>query len=146
MFTADGGPSAVTITAEDAALQPATLATIAGWELLGWPELATVDAANTTWQLGVEATREIQRLSIFGPAGRTAAEQTTASTSLQSFQQLEKASLPLNFAAFNAYHHGGKVNTQDHHILRDALARGEAEGATMPALRELITQRAPQRS
>jgi hypothetical protein len=32
--------------------------------------------ADETWQLGVESTREIQRLSAFGELGRAAAEQT----------------------------------------------------------------------
>jgi hypothetical protein len=51
---------------------------------------------------------------------------------------MERDSMPLDLAAFSAYHHGGKVNGQDHGILHEAVRRGEAEGAEMPALRTLI--------
>jgi hypothetical protein len=57
---------------------------------------------------------------------------------------LEESALPLDLAAFNRYHHGGKVNGQDHRILREALRRGEAEGVEMPALRALVA-RLPER-
>ncbi|MEU1213389.1 hypothetical protein ACFYSH_28295 [Streptomyces sp. NPDC005791] len=74
------------------------------------------------------------------PAGRAASEQTTAEGVLEFFRQMEKDALPLDLAAFNAYHHGGKVNGQDHEILREALGRGEAEGVQMPALRTLTAR------
>jgi hypothetical protein len=107
-------------------------------ELLGWPPVATIDAQDETWQLGTDAMREIQRLSVFGPVGAKASEQTSAEGLLASFRDMEKATLPMDFAAFNAYHHGGKVNGQDHELLREALRLGEDEGADMPALRAMI--------
>jgi hypothetical protein len=84
--------------------------------------------------------REFQSLSLYGPAGLAAREQTNAEGVLRFFRQMEQDALPLDLAAFNAYHHGGKVNGQDHAILREALDRGEAEVAEMPALRSLIAR------
>jgi hypothetical protein len=47
--------------------------------------------------------------------------------------------LPLNLSAFNAYHHGGKVNAQDHAILREAVQQGEAEGADVLVILSVST-------
>jgi len=84
--------------------------------------------------------REFQRLSAFGSTGLAASEQTSAEGVLGFFQRMERNVFPLDFAAFNAYHHGGKVNAQDHDMLREALNRGQAEGADMPALQTLVSQ------
>jgi hypothetical protein len=126
------------VPADEYRARVAIFPVLAAWELLSWPALATVDPQNETWRLGVDAMREFQRLSIVGPAGLKASEQMTAQGILGFLRELEEAALPLAYADFNAYHHGGKVNSQDHAILREALARGEAEGAAMPALRALV--------
>jgi hypothetical protein len=119
-------------------LRVATFPVLVAWGLLSWPAVDTIDPRNGTWRLGAEAMAEFQRLSVFGPAGRNASEQTTAASVLDRFRGLETASSPLNFAAFMAYQHGAKVSEQDHVALAEALARGETEGAAMPALRALI--------
>jgi hypothetical protein len=54
------------------------------------------------------------------------------------FQQAEQAALPMDAVAFMAYHHGSKLAGQGHELLQEALRRGEAEGAEMPALRALV--------
>jgi hypothetical protein len=128
------------VPADQYSARVAIFAIFAAMELLSWPPVATIDAQNETWRLGADAMREFQRLSIFGPVGLKASEQTTAENVLEAFRDLEKATLPLDFSAFNAYHHGGKVSSQDQAILREALSLGEAEGAAMPALRALIDQ------
>jgi hypothetical protein len=119
-------------------LRVATFPVLVAWGLLSWPAVDTIDPRNETWRLGADAMGEFQRLSVFGPAGRNACEQTTAHSVLDRFRELETASLPLNFAAFMAYQHGAKVSEQDHVALAEALARGESEGAAMPALSALI--------
>ncbi|EFC85762.1 2-dehydropantoate 2-reductase N-terminal domain-containing protein [Parafrankia sp. EUN1f] len=143
LFGVNGAGKCATLTQEEFGLQFAAFPVIAAWELLDWPSLADLDHTNPTWQLGVEAMGEIQRLSIFGPSGPGASRQTTPENVLALFQQMETGVLPLDFAAFNAYHHGGKVNNQDHAFLRDALNRGELEGAQMPALRALVARLPP---
>jgi hypothetical protein len=45
----------------------------------------------------------------------------------------------LNLSAFNAYHHGGKVNAQDHASLREAVQQGEAEGADVLVILSVST-------
>lgn len=127
-------------SADEYKVQFAVFPVIVAWELLDWPAAANIAPTDKTWQLGIESMREIQRLSVFGPAGLAASEQTDAEAVLKSWQEMEKNCLPLDLAEFNRYHHGGKVNEQDHKILRDALKRGEAEGAKMPALRALVAQ------
>lgn len=117
----------------------AMLLPLLAMELLDWPAIADIDPADEKWQLGIEAMREFQRLSIFGPAGRTASEQTNADGVLGILRQLEELTLPMDFAAFNQYHHGGKVNKQDIDLLHEALSFGEVEEAEMPALRKLIS-------
>lgn len=121
------------ITANIAGLTP-----ILAWGLLDWRPLDEFDASDPTWQLAVDAMREIQRLSLFGDTGRSAAEQTEPAAVLESFRQTAEATRPLDYAAFNAYHHGGKVNRQDLDILDEARQEAAAEGAATPALDTLI--------
>jgi hypothetical protein len=46
--------------------------------------------------------------------------------------------LPLDYQAFNRFHHGGKVRAQDVEILHDCLAEGRSTGHAMPALEDLL--------
>ncbi|WP_336783666.1 ketopantoate reductase family protein [Paenibacillus illinoisensis] len=115
-----------------------TIVPVLAWGLLDWIPISDIKPDNKYWNLGINAMHEIQRLSIYGSAGLTASEQMDAKGVLESFAQQEKDTLPLDLAAFNRYHHGGKVNSQDLVMLRDALSQGEAEGAEMTALRSLI--------
>lgn len=106
-------------------------------DLLDWPAVKDVDTEDATWQLGISAMREIQSLPGFG--GKNFEDQQTTSENVrQMFAGLEQAVLPLDMPAFNRYHHGGKVITQDWEILEEAITLGEAEGQNMPATRELV--------
>lgn len=135
------GVSQCSIVSVDEYKAPVTMIPLlVAWELLNWPALAEIDPVDETWRLGTEAMREFQRLSIFGPAGLTTSEETDAEGFLEIFRQMEKNALPLDLAAFNSYHHGNKVNSQDYEILHEALNRGEAEGFEMPALHALMAQ------
>ncbi|WP_225627432.1 ketopantoate reductase family protein [Streptomyces werraensis] len=115
-------------------------ATFMACELLDWPSAADVDPADETWQLGIDARREILRLSMYGPAGRAASEQLTAEGVLGSFREWEQAMLPLDLPEFNRYHHGGKMNRQDRRLIDDVLRCAEEEGVEMPALRALTAR------
>lgn len=125
---------------EEVRLWVAHFAPLAAWELLGWPVTADIDPAAETWQLGSEAMREFQRLPMYGQTGLAASERTDAKTILEFHRRMETDAMPLDLAAFYRYHHGGKVNGQDHQLLREALALGEAQGADMPALRALVAR------
>ncbi|MQY31864.1 2-dehydropantoate 2-reductase N-terminal domain-containing protein [Nocardia aurantia] len=139
-YSGDDIPAAAIGAAPETAIGVAGLAPILAWGLLGWQPLENVDASGEVWQLGVACMREIQQLGVFGPTGRAAAEQTTPEGVLGMFRQMAQLSEPLDFAAFNAYHHGGKVNQQDLDFLDDARRRADAEGTDVPALRELISR------
>ena len=52
--------------------------------------------------------------------------------------KMERDCLPVDYSAFNKFHHGGKVREQDMQVLRDRLASGLAQGKPMPALSELL--------
>jgi hypothetical protein len=115
-------------------------AALAAWELLGWCATADIDPADETWRLGTEAMQQFQRLPMYGQTGLAASENTNAETLLEFFRQQEEGTLPLDLAAFYRYHHGGKVNGQDHKLLREALNLGEAQGAEISALRTLVAR------
>lgn len=123
---------------EDYRLQFAIFGAVMAMELLDWSAPGDIDPADPTWVLGIEAMREIQRLSIYGDYGVAVSEQTGARNVLDSFRQMEEDARPFDFAAFFRYHHGGKVSGQDYDILREALQLGKADSAPMPALSELI--------
>jgi hypothetical protein len=46
--------------------------------------------------------------------------------------------LPLDWEAFNRFHHGGKVNGADQMLRRACLEKGRGEGKEMPALEKLM--------
>lgn len=143
LFNRNGFTQCSLVPADEFRAMVTGLAAIVGWELLGWPHLTDVDPGNETWRLGAEAMREFQQLSIFGPEANASADALTPEGVLQLFATMENNSLPLDFAGFNRYHHGGKVNGQDHQIIREALSLGQSAGKPMPALGALI-DRLPQ--
>ena len=140
LYDRNGVTRCDTVTVDEYHVRVATFPILVAWGLLSWPAVHSIDPKSEIWRLGADAMREFQRLSIFGLTGRNLSEQTSPASVLQSFRELEQASEPLDFAAFMAYQHGSKVSEQDHVALREALSRGEAEGAAMPALRALLAR------
>lgn len=139
VYNASGVSKAVVVPATEFAMYATAMFTLfAGFELLDWPNPSDIDPAGETWRLAVAAMKEIQLLSIFGEAGRQAAEELTDAGALGQQVDMEKQMRPLDLQAFNRFHHGGKVNKQDRAILADYLAAGHAEGKEMAALTELI--------
>ena len=72
--------------------------------------------------------------------GKAAQAATTADGLLEIWRSLEQAALPLDFAAFNKFHHGGKVRAQDIELFKDCVKLGEQEGQPMSALKELLAR------
>lgn len=140
LYNRCGVSECTVVPVEEFNLWAAYFAGLAAWELLDWCVTADIDPADETWQLGTDALREFQRLPIYGQTGLDASEQTTAETLLEFFRQQEVGTLPLDLAAFYRYHHGGKVNGQDHQLLREALEIGEAKDAEVSALRTLVAR------
>ncbi|MFS2154403.1 ketopantoate reductase family protein [Rhizobium sp. Rhizsp42] len=115
-------------------------AMLAACELLDWSPTTRINPASPEWELGVEATREIQGLGIHGAVGQKARQATTAQGLVEIWRTWEQDMLPLDLQEFGRYHHGGKVNVQDRLILQDCLAKGAAEGREMPFLTNLIAR------
>lgn len=110
---------------------------------LGRPvaDIAAKDA--DLWALTTEAMRAILGLAEHGEAGSEAARALTAESVLAGQKALEAAARPLDYAAFNAGHHGAKVHAADVAMMRGCIARGEAEGRDMTAVRQLLQRLAP---
>ena len=107
-------------------------------ELLGWPRAKDLCKNKELWALTVRSVQEIQGIEEHGMAGKAAQAATTGDGLLEIWSSLEQATLPLDFAAFNKFHHGGKVRAQDIELLKDCVKVGKQEGQPMSALRELI--------
>lgn len=113
-------------------------AVFAACELTNWPKFRDISSEGELWSLTVAAVKEIQRLSIHGEPGQQAARQTTEDEFAASLAAREKQMLPLDWQAFNRYHHGAKVNAQDREHLHACQEIGETDGKPMSALRELL--------
>jgi hypothetical protein len=108
--------------------------------LLGWPQAKDLGTNKELWALAVRSVQEIQGLEEHGVAGKAAQAATTTDGLLKIWSSLEQAALPLDFAAFNKFHHGGKVWAQDIELLKDCVKVGEQEGQPMSALKELLNR------
>jgi hypothetical protein len=91
-------------------------------------------------RLGSGATREMIRLPQHGWRGSLSAPVVRKPTLAWLLKKLENASLPLDFHAFNRFHHGGKVRDQDLQVMQNCLATGLARGHKMSALGELVAR------
>ncbi|CVL03466.1 uncharacterized protein FMAN_15179 [Fusarium mangiferae] len=115
-----------------------------GLEVLGWPKTEDIGTESEVWRLTTAAAKEIQTLDICGEAGTQAALSTTENTFVQMSAYLDEKLRPLDYHAFNRYHHGGKVIEQDRMHIERCISQGVAEGKPMPALKHLL-QRISQR-
>ena len=106
--------------------------------LLDWPSFKDVPQHTELWTLAIDALKEIQALSFHGELGQQAAKATTGDAIAAAMGGIEQLMLPMDFQAFNRYHHGGKVNVQDREILRTCLRFGEKDGKAMDSLKELV--------
>ncbi|MBB2948775.1 hypothetical protein FB565_008561 [Actinoplanes lutulentus] len=112
----------------------------AACDVAGWPPVADVVADRELWQLAVRAQREILRLPRNGWFGTVAAAVMGSRVTASIHVKQEKDMRPLDVAAFNRFHHGGKVRAQDMDVLRDFAAEGQRAGRPMTALRALLTR------
>lgn len=113
---------------------------LAAAEIAGWPELRKLVNNRELWRLACKAQAEIAALPQHGWQGKLAAKLMTSWVTSKIQLKLERNSLPLNYQAFNRFHHGGKVRAQDIEIMENCLRSGEAQGHKMPALERLLAQ------
>ncbi|KAF5635752.1 Ketopantoate reductase domain protein [Fusarium sp. NRRL 52700] len=109
-----------------------------GLELLGWTKLKDIDIESEVWKLTAVAAKEIQMLDPCGEAGTQTDQTTSENTFVEMFAYLEEKLCPLDFQAFNQFHHGGKLVEQDRMHIQRCISQGVAEGKPMSALKALL--------
>ncbi|MFC7265579.1 ketopantoate reductase family protein [Streptomyces lutosisoli] len=108
--------------------------------IAGWPDFTTLVADKELWRLTCRAQGEIMALPKNGFRGRLMARVMGPRTTAKVHIKMEKDMLPLDYQAFNRFHHGGKVHAQDVEGLRACLAEGRRQGRPMPALHSLLAR------
>lgn len=107
-------------------------------EIAGWPSIKELAEQDELWSLSCAARREVASLPEFGMSDEIIA-QTMSDEALTKAQiQTEDACLPLDYQAFNRFHHGGKVSAQDLEVMRNCAEAGKRLGRPMSALTEII--------
>ena len=124
----------------------APFAILAGSEVLGCPPVTELPKHKELWKITVDAVQEIARLGQHGWRCKLAGVLLTRGLVARGWASLEKGTLPMDFQAFNSFHHGAKVAAQDDEIRRACVATGEREGKPMTALKELMKRQAIARS
>jgi hypothetical protein len=110
-------------------------------DLAGWPAAADgMRAHRDLLRLGSGAMREIIALPEHGWVGRLSAPLLQIPVLDWLIKKMYQAFWPLDFHAFNRFHHGGKVRLQDVQVMQDCLASGLAQGRKMPALGALVAR------
>ncbi len=107
-------------------------------DLAGWPDARTMSVDTSLMSLGSAAMREVISLPGHGWLGRVAGPFMRKATLAMLLKKLERDSLPLDFHAFNRFHHGGKVRDQDIQVMKACIASGAAAGRGMTNLRQLV--------
>ncbi|MET0547440.1 MAG: 2-dehydropantoate 2-reductase N-terminal domain-containing protein [Caulobacterales bacterium] len=113
---------------------------LAAQEIAGWANIAELTAQKDLWALSCRAAREAAGLPELGMGDAIAEQAMSDETLAATYLGVEAASLPLDFAAFNRFHHGGKVAEQDLEIMKKCAAAGERGGRPMSALKEIIAR------
>jgi Ketopantoate reductase PanE/ApbA len=109
-------------------------------ELAGWPDTAELTRNPDALALCTAAMRDILTLAQFGLTGRIARCLLTPGLWSRNVRTLERRALPLDWAAFNRFHHGGKVLAQDTAVVRYCQHEGYRQNRPMRHLTQLIEQ------
>jgi hypothetical protein len=113
------------------------------FDLAGWPDAATLAKDRTLMSLGAKAMAEIMSLPEHGWRGKLAAWVINRFTLARINAGMEKSCLPVDYSAFNEFHHGGKVREQDILVMRNSAQSGRSQGKAMPALDQLLDRYEP---
>ncbi|SFE75343.1 Ketopantoate reductase [Paenibacillus algorifonticola] len=110
----------------------------AACDIAGWSDFSTVASNKELWRLAIRAQGEIAALPQHGLLGKFMALVMGPRMTAKVHIKMERDMLPLDYQAFNRFHHGGKVRAQDVESMRNSLAEGQRRGHQMPALQELL--------
>ncbi|WP_260470474.1 hypothetical protein [Streptomyces sp. RP5T] len=109
-------------------------------ELAVWPDFTALVQDEELWNLACRAQAEIMTLPRYGQAGEHMAKAMGPRETARTHQAIEADVLPLDYQAFDRFHHGGKVRAQDVETMYDCLAERRSGGHPMPALRTLLSR------
>lgn len=112
--------------------------TFAVFDMAGWPDAETMSRNKELMSLCSRAIREIMRLPEHGWPGKLGGLLMNRRLLSRMNIKTERNVLPVDYQAFNRFHHGGKVRDQDIGVMKQCLESGRAQGRPMPALEELI--------
>lgn len=121
-----------------AAFASSIFAVMAMFDLAGWPHAETLTKNEELMALGSGAMKEIMSLPEHGLFGKLGSLFMSPRSLAKNNAKMERDCLPVDYSAFNKFHHGGKVREQDMQVLRRSLESGQAQGRSMPALSELL--------
>lgn len=111
---------------------------IAVWERAGWPDAKTLASNRELMELGSRAMAEIIALPEHGWRGKLTSLFIGHKTMAKKLVEMERECLPLDYTAFNHFHHAGKVRAQNLLVMQRCAEAGKAAGKPMAALSELI--------
>lgn len=110
------------------------------FDIEGWPEPDDIYETES-WQLAEKAMLEIFALPQHGVLGKCVAVLARPFNMLTTmYKGMNADASPLDFHAFNKFHHGGKVLQQDIMMARQTLEYEEGRGKKMPTLRALLAR------
>lgn len=110
------------------------------FDIEGWPEPDDIYETES-WQLAEKAMLEIFALPQHGLLGKCLAALARPFNMLtKMYKGMTADASPLDFHAFNKFHHGGKVLNQDIAMARQTLEYEEGRGRNMPTLRALLAR------
>jgi Ketopantoate reductase PanE/ApbA len=109
-------------------------------EIAGWPPVGTLVANKDLWRLACRTQGEIMVLPQHGWLGKVMALLAGPRGTANAHLQMEREVLPLDYQAFNRFHHGGKVRAQNIEALHDCLGEGQRHGRPMAALSALLAE------
>lgn len=124
---------------------PLSMLQLVAWNIDGFGPFKQFRANTELWNLMLRAQTEILNLPRFGWTGWLLSFVVGDWFAVQMHAPFEVNAKPLDYARFNAFHHGGKVAKQDRRMLENVLSEGEKGGRKMPALKEII-KKAPELS
>jgi hypothetical protein len=141
LYNKSGASKAITMRPEVYAIvSSAFFPMTAICDLAGWPAANELSANKALMRLGSGAMRDMISLPEHGWVGWVSAPLLQTPVLHWLLNKMYEASLPLDFHAFNRFHHGAKVRAQDLQVMQNCLASGRAQGRKMAALGELVAR------
>lgn len=108
-------------------------------EIAGWPNIDVLTKNKPLWNLCCQAQREIIGLPQHGRLGKFLSYVLRDGFLKLILKKLESNCLPLDFHAFNKFHHGFKVREQDIQVMRNCVLSGTSQGHSMVSLKLILS-------